>query len=100
MTTDFPPLIVILPCAAFCVVSTACFYHVTARYIFPYRLHPDRLQVLLLGILPIAEIRFRDIADIRKRTFPEAFLLGFNPGVLLLHNRFFGQWLLIYKTRG
>jgi hypothetical protein len=51
-------------------------------------------------MLPIAEIRFRDIADIRKRTFPDAFLAGLNPGVLLLHNRLFGQWLLIYKTTG
>jgi hypothetical protein len=95
MPSPFPPLIVILPCLAFVVVFSACLYQFVALLILNYRIRPDHIQIVVFG-LPVKHIKLQDITDIRKVPMGAS-----NPWTTLsLHNRIFGQWLLIRRQRG
>jgi hypothetical protein len=74
---------------------TTCLHEFVAPLLFAYRICPDRIQIVVLG-LPLANIMLRDVTDIRKVSLLDTF----NPGTLSLHNRLCGQWLLIRKNRG
>jgi hypothetical protein len=74
---------------------TTCLYQFVAPHVFAYRICPDQIQIVVFG-LPLANIKLCDVTDIRKVSLLDAF----NPATLSLHNRLFGQWLLIRKNRG
>lgn len=96
MTSGFPSPILLLLCFAFLFALL----EFIGPYVFNYRIQPDRIRFVVLGLIPIGHIKLCDIADVRKVSWYDSLSHAFSLTNLSLHNRLFGQWLLITKPKG
>jgi hypothetical protein len=88
--------VLILLCFLVLAALAAGIGHFTARLMLQYRIGEDRIQFLLFGLLPLTQIKFRDIAYVRKASVDDIFRFG----AMSLHNRLFCQWVIIFKNKG
>ena len=83
------------------IASAVVLFLIFKGGLFVYRTTDKRLEVVLLGIIPLVRVPFEDIEEIRKGS-PRDFLHAkeFNYSPVNLRSRLFGQTVIVRRKKG
>lgn len=82
------------------LVSFALVFQYVAHYIYDYKTQGRSVCILLFKKIPLSQIAFENIAEIRKISYKEAVFGKETLMALRLGNRIWGDIILIRKKKG